>query len=100
MLVDKRRQDILPGIHEAYNDQANQYFKRVEVFAASAVELTDKECGLLSDKLARHLGSSVLLRTRVDPGLLGGLVCRIGDTVYDGSLRGRLNRLGRQILKG
>jgi len=41
----------------------------------------------------------VLLRASVDPGLLGGLVCRVGDMVYDGSLRGRLTRLGEQILK-
>ena len=99
VLVDKRRQDIMPGICDSYSDQVNQHFNRVEAFASSAVKLTDKERSDLIDRLSRHLGRSVLLRTKVDPGLLGGLICRIGDTVYDGSLRGRLLRLGRQILK-
>jgi F-type H+-transporting ATPase subunit delta len=99
VLVDKRRQDLLPGIYEAYTDQVNEHFNRVEAFATTAVELTAKEREALTEKLAEHLERSVMLRLRVDPGLLGGLVCRIGDTLYDGSLRGKLDRLGEQILK-
>lgn len=99
VLIDKRRQDLLAGIYRAYNDQVNQHYNRVEAFASSAVELTEKERSSLIDSLSKHLELSVMLKTSVDPGLLGGLVCRIGDTVYDGSLRGKLDRLGQQILK-
>ena len=99
VLIDKRRQELLAGIYKAYTDQVDQHFNRVEAFATSAVELTEKERDSLIAGLSKHLDRSVLLRASVDPGLLGGLVCRIGDTVYDGSLRGRLTRLGEQILK-
>jgi len=99
VLIDKRRQDLLAGIYRAYTDQVNQHYNRVEAFASSAVELTEKERSSLIDSLSKHLDLSVMLKTSVDPGLLGGLVCRIGDTVYDGSLRGKLDRLGQQILK-
>lgn len=99
VLIDKRRQDLLAGIYRAYNDQVNEHFNRVEAFTSSAVELTEKERGSLIDRLSKHLGRSVVLKTSVDPHLLGGLVCRIGDLVFDGSLRGKLVRLGQQILK-
>ena len=99
VLIDKRRQDLLAGIYQAYTEQVNEHFNRVEAFAASAVELTEKERDSLIAGLSKHLDRSVLLEASVDPGLLGGLVCRIGDMVYDGSLRGKLIRLGEQILK-
>ena len=99
VLIDKRRQDLLAGIYRAYNDQVNEHFNRVEAFTSSAVELTEKERGSLIDSFSKHLGLSVVLKASVNPHLLGGLVCRIGDTVYDGSLRGKLVRLGQQILK-
>ncbi|MBN2290120.1 MAG: ATP synthase F1 subunit delta [Candidatus Glassbacteria bacterium] len=99
VLIDKRRQNLLSGIYRAYAEQVNIYLNRVEAFAATAVKLTEQEHGALADSLGRHLGCSVMLRDSVDPHLLGGLVCRIGDMVYDGSLRGKLVRLGQQILK-
>ena len=49
--------------------------------------------------LERLTGKSVRIRMRVDPSILGGVVTRIGSEVYDGSLRGRLQRL-RERMKG
>jgi F-type H+-transporting ATPase subunit delta len=98
VLIDKRRQDLMPGIYEVYTGLVNEHYNRVEAFAVSAVELTESERTSLIDRLSKHLDRSVVLRDSVDPGLLGGLICRIGDTVYDGSLRGKLDRLGQQIL--
>lgn len=97
--VSKRRQDILGEIHEAFHEELNRHYDRVEVSTVSAVELTDNERKRLTDRLAGHLGKNVSLITAIDPRLLGGLICRIGDVVYDGSLRRRINRLHHQMLK-
>ena len=54
----------------------------------------------LVERLTRVLGKEVRAHFRSDPGLLGGVVVRVGDRVYDGSLRRRLNLLRRRMLTG
>jgi F-type H+-transporting ATPase subunit delta len=51
----------------------------------------------LVGRLSGLLEAPVLLSERVDPGLIGGLVLRVGDTLFDGSIRQRLEQLRRQI---
>jgi F-type H+-transporting ATPase subunit delta len=51
----------------------------------------------LRDALARRYAREVNMTSRVDPGLVGGAVIRAGDTVVDGSLRGRLARLAETL---
>jgi F-type H+-transporting ATPase subunit delta len=97
--INKRRHDILTGINEAYREELNCYYNRQDIEVATAVELTGSEKERLSARLAGRLGKKIALRTKVDPHLLGGLVCRIGDVVYDGSLRRRIDRLYHQMLK-
>ena len=97
--ISKRRHGILEGINEAYREELNGYYNRQDVEVATAVELTGSEQEKLSAGLSGRLGKKVELKTKVDPHLLGGLVCRIGDVVYDGSLRRRIDRLYHQMLK-
>ncbi|MCE5273363.1 ATP synthase F1 subunit delta [bacterium] len=99
VVFEKRRHDLLEEINVAYHEELDRYYDRVEVAAATAVEMTESENSALSAKLAGRLGKKIVLRTKVDPRLLGGLVCRIGDVVYDGSLRRRIDRLYHQMLK-
>jgi len=63
-------------------------FVRAEV--RSAFELNGNQQGELSGKLGSLAGGRVRMRFTVDPDLIGGVTARIGSTVYDGSLRGRL----------
>jgi len=99
VLVTKRRQDFLAAINAAYKTEVNKYYNRIEVEVEAAVELTPKERDTLRDRLARHFKQNVVIRAFVNPSLLGGLICRIGDMVYDGSLRQRMQRLSNQMLK-
>lgn len=48
--------------------------------------------------LERHTGKTIILEKQEDPNLVGGIVCRIGDVVYDGSMRTQLDNLRRQLL--
>ena len=95
----KRRLDQLEAIGADYEGLLNKHYNRIEVTAASARKLTDSEIKSLADKIAAHLKQEVVIRASVDDSLIAGLVCRIGDVVYDGSMRRRIQLLSNQMLK-
>ena len=70
-------------------------FARAEV--SSPRELTESQRGAISGQLERLTGKRIRMRFAVDPALIGGVVARIGSTVYDGSVRGQLQTLGRRL---
>jgi F-type H+-transporting ATPase subunit delta len=95
----KRRLDQLTAIGANYAELLNKHYNRLEVTATSAKALTDSEKKSLADKIAAHLKQEVIIKASVDSSLVAGLVCRIGDVVYDGSLRRRIQLLSNQMLK-
>jgi F-type H+-transporting ATPase subunit delta len=93
VLASNRRLFVLSGIIRAF--QAMLAIRRGEVTAevTSAVPLDDGQLAALRESVSRYAGKAVSLRTEVDPGLLGGLVVRIGSRMVDASLRTRLQQL-------
>ncbi len=71
----------------------------VDADVASAHPLTPEQMQLLSDTLRTQIGKNVQINTRVDPGLLGGLVVKIGSKMIDSSLRTKLGNL-KVAMKG
>jgi len=71
--------------------------KAVDVNVSAAQELDDKQQKTLSDALSAKLERSVNLQVSIDKSLLGGAVIRAGDTVIDGSIRGRLTKLAETL---
>jgi F-type H+-transporting ATPase subunit delta len=71
---------------------------RAEVTTAQPAVAEDQSA--LTSRLAQKTGHSVQSRFQTDPGLLGGALVRIGSTIYDGSVKGRLAVLRRQIVEG
>ncbi|HEY3967857.1 MAG TPA: ATP synthase F1 subunit delta [Planctomycetaceae bacterium] len=69
--------------------------KRVQVI--SAQPLSDEALGRIRERLAQSLPFKPIVESAVDPSLLGGLRIRVGDTVYDGSLRARLKQLRHRV---
>ena len=59
----------------------------------SAIQLDDQTLDRLTAKLAEATGRSVTVRAVVDPSVIGGVVAKVGDTVFDGSVRSRLQDL-------
>jgi F-type H+-transporting ATPase subunit delta len=97
VLIDHRRIAIIGEIREAFELQVDERlgFARAEVTSAAAL---DHRVGAnLESELSRLTGKRMRLRFDVDPALLGGVVARIGSTVYDGSVRGELRQLGRKL---
>ena len=97
VLIDHRRIPIAGEIREAFELEIDRRlgFARAEV--TSAVALDHRVSANLETELSRLTGKRMRLRFDVDPALLGGVVARIGSTVYDGSVRGELRQLGRKL---
>jgi F-type H+-transporting ATPase subunit delta len=73
---------------------------RRNAMVSSAVELRPEQRQQLGESLARLTGRRVSLQTEVDPDLLGGLRVVVGDTVLDGTVRRRLDQVGRVLVHG
>jgi F-type H+-transporting ATPase subunit delta len=100
VLIDHRRTELLPEIREAFESEMDERLGVVRVDVASARELTAAQRERLAAGLARLTGKQARTRFNVEPELIGGVVARIGSTVYDGSVRGQLEDLKRQLTGG
>ncbi len=92
------RLDCLRQIRMAARQLYNQLRGRVEVTVETARELDQQVRSQIENHLTASLGRQVELCCNVNPSLLGGLVVRVGDTVYDGSLSQRLEKMRSDTL--
>ena len=99
-VVRRGRQGLLQGIAQEYQGLVDLKQNRVHAGVTLAAEPDGTLQRQLVERLRRVLGKDVRAHFRSDPGLLGGVVVRVGDRVYDGSLRRRLNVLRRRMLTG
>lgn len=83
----------LPAIAEQFEALRAQEEKRVDVTIVSAFDLDVAQQDKLATALKKRLNREISITTQVDRALMGGVILRAGDTVIDGSVRGRLNRL-------
>ncbi len=97
VLGDNRRLILLPEVAMAYQQLKQEAEKRLRVRVVSARPLDENQSGRMSEALAKRFDCDVVLDTEVDPDLLAGAVIYAGDQVIDGSLRGRLQRLGQVL---
>jgi F-type H+-transporting ATPase subunit delta len=100
LVLRRRRVDSLPQIALEYRRLYNRRAGIVEATATSALELDATEIAALRSRLEKMTGATIELGTAVDPSILGGIQVRIGDTLYDGSVRGRLERLRARLAAG
>ena len=96
--VDKRRQALLEQIALSYNELLDEHRKRVHVEVTVARALDDATEERVAGQLSRLLGRTAIPHFRVHPEILGGVVARAGDTVYDGSLKRRLEGMRHGLL--
>ncbi|MEO7144610.1 MAG: ATP synthase F1 subunit delta [Bryobacteraceae bacterium] len=97
VLIDRRRIASLSAIREAFETMLDQHLGVVRADVSSAAALGDAQRASLQTQLSRMSGKQARLEFSVDPKLLGGVVARIGSTVYDGSVRGELDALGKRL---
>ncbi|MDP2307226.1 MAG: ATP synthase F1 subunit delta [Pseudomonadota bacterium] len=93
LLLDKDRFAALSNIVREYRALSDAEAGRVRATVTTAAELTPVMREAVGRALTQTTGKKVVLESRVDPSLLGGLVAQVGGRVYDASLRTRLERL-------
>ena len=96
-LAENRRLDCLPEISALFDALKDDAEGVADVTVTSATPLSEQQAQVIGAALGRRLKRQVRLHTEIDPALLGGAVLRAGDLVIDGSVRGRLERIARDI---
>jgi F-type H+-transporting ATPase subunit delta len=99
VLNEHDRLNVLRAVVLAYRDLHDRKSGRVRVRVESAVPLPDDQQERLRQELRQALKREPVLQTHVDPDLLGGLVVRVDDWIYDASVRGRLDNFQKQLIE-
>ena len=97
VIADHRRTQLLPQVIATFQQVIRQRQGVAEAEVSSAVELSAAQKKELAATLVRLTGKKIEPKYSLDPALLGGAVVRIGDTIYDGSLRSRLNEMRARL---
>jgi F-type H+-transporting ATPase subunit delta len=96
-LLERGRFFLLPEIAACYRSRALELTAVLEATVTSAAALSEQDLAQVERGLAESFGKTIRLRAEVSPDLLGGIQVRVGNTVIDGSVRGRLSAMGRKF---
>lgn len=96
VLARHDRIELTRDIRDYAWQKLHQMRGRQEVEISTAYELSEAEKQAIEQKISASLGKELVMTTKVDPKLIGGLLVRVGDTVYDGTVRAQLNRVKSQ----
>jgi len=91
------RLTLLADVYEQFEALRRESQARVYIHVTSAEPVSEEQSKTLSERLKKRFGRDIDLEVEVDPALIGGAIIRAGDEVIDGSIRGRLERLTRDI---
>ena len=97
IVAEKERLDHLALIARVYAELVDKHLGIVNAEVTTPVPLNPGQAAELEKSLRETTGADVRISRKTDPELLGGVVTRIGDVVYDGSLRGHLTRIRERL---
>jgi F-type H+-transporting ATPase subunit delta len=97
ILAHRDRLNLVPEIAVAFRRLLNETRGVAVAEITTAVPIDERQKTVIASRLGRRLGKTVVLETRVDPSIVGGVIAQVGDNVIDGSVRGRLERLRRSL---
>lgn len=97
LLIEKKRFSLLPAMAGDYQRLWDEGRGIVHASVRSAAPLGELESKLLSQRLGAFLDKKVALDVKEDPELMAGVLVRVGDWVFDGSLKGKLRALGARL---
>jgi F-type H+-transporting ATPase subunit delta len=97
VLIDHRRIAALGDVASALEQILDERLGFARAQVASAAELAEEQRAALTAALEKASNKRLRAQFSVDPSLIGGVVARIGSTVYDGSVRGQLRALGQRL---
>jgi F-type H+-transporting ATPase subunit delta len=99
LLAERDRLVLLPDMLAAYRERLldHQHVVRAEV--TTATPLAADRAQLIEQSLATATGRTIKLGMHVDPSIIGGVVARIGDTIYDGSVTTQLEKMKKRLIE-
>jgi F-type H+-transporting ATPase subunit delta len=99
VLAKSNKLNLMPDLAEAYRERLLAHQNIVRAQVTSAAPLSPEKTKALEESLSKVTGKKVELSVSVDPELLGGVVARIGSTVYDGSVKTQLQRMRQELVE-
>lgn len=99
IVLEKGRFDCLPAIQIAAHKIFDEISGRVQATITTAEPIDEGVRKRVEEKLAGALGKQIQLASKTDPAVIGGMVVRIGDTVYDASVKNQLNQVRTRATK-
>jgi len=97
LLAERDRLIVLPELVEAYRERLQDHLQVVRAEVTTAAPLSAERAKQIERSLASATGRTVTLSTRVDPSIIGGVVARVGSTVFDGSITNHLQRMKQRL---
>jgi F-type H+-transporting ATPase subunit delta len=98
LLADRHRIGLVPRITDEFIEMANREEGIVVAEVTTAVDLNDAQQKKVQDRLRQLTGAQKIdLRLHTDPRIIGGMIARVGDELYDGSVRTKLNELQERL---
>jgi F-type H+-transporting ATPase subunit delta len=99
LLAERDRLGTLPDLVAVYRERLMDHLQVVRADVTTASPIPPDRVVMLQRRLAEVTGRRVTMTTTVDPAIIGGVVARIGSTVYDGSITTQLEAMRRRLLE-
>ena len=99
LLTDRDRLVLVPDLLAGYRDRLLDHRNIVRAEVTTTASLPPERAKAIEASLSRSTGRTISLTTRVDPAIIGGVVTRIGSTVYDGSVARQLEKIRERLTR-
>ena len=100
LVVQRQLVDAMPNIARELAQMVLDYKNQAVAEVTTAAPMDEQQLNRVRQALERNTGKTILMQTKVQPEILGGVIARVGDEVIDGSIRHRLAVLKQQLLTG
>ncbi len=100
LLIENHRMPVIFRIRRTFEHLWEQENRQLPVEITSAIELDNATTDSVAQRIGESTGQRVMLTTRVDPSIIGGIVVRVGNSILDASIRNRLEQLRRHVALG
>jgi F-type H+-transporting ATPase subunit delta len=99
LLAERDRLVLLPDLLASFRDRLLEHRNVVRAELTTTTPLDSSRAAAIEQQLARVTGRTVTLQTRTDPAIIGGIIARIGSTVYDGSVARQLEKMRARLVE-
>jgi F-type H+-transporting ATPase subunit delta len=99
-LAERDQLQLLPDVLAAFRTRLMDHLGVVAAEVTTAVPLPEDRTAALRDALAAATGKRVVVTVHTDPAIIGGVVARVGGTIYDGSVTRQLERMKEKLAEG